>query len=126
MNTLTKHATAGLVALGLSGTGLAFAQTASESPSETAATTSISFEEALAIAREAQPGSVEEIERDREDGVTVFEVEIETADGEVEVMIDATTGEVLEIEAEDDEWGFWPGHGDGEKQHGRGQSQSTP
>lgn len=118
MNTLTKYATAGLVALGLSTTGLAVAQTTSESSGDTAVTTSISFEEALAIAREAQPGSVEEIERDREDGVTVFEVEIETAEGEVEVMIDATTGEVLSVETEDDDWGFWRDKGDGKKHHG--------
>ena len=105
MNTLTKITTAGLVALGMSGAGIAVAQTAADTNPET----TITINEALAIAQEAQAGTVEEIERDREAGVVVYEVEIATADGEVEVIIDAATGEVLSVEQEDDDWGFFGG-----------------
>ncbi|MEM8915450.1 MAG: PepSY domain-containing protein [Pseudomonadota bacterium] len=105
MNTLTKITTASLVALGIAGAGVAVAQTATET--DPAAT--ITMNEALAIAQEAQAGTVEEIERDREDGAVVYEVDIATADGDVEVIIDAATGEVLSVEQEDDNWGFFGG-----------------
>lgn len=111
MNTITKIATAGLVALGITGAGVAVAQTATDSNSEP----TITIEEALAIAQEAQAGTVEEIERDREDGVAVFEVEIATADGEYEVIIDAATGEVLAVDKDDDDWSLFGGKDRGGK-----------
>ena len=114
MNSLTKITIAGLVALGISGAGLAVAQTATES----SATATIGFDEVSAIALEAQPGTVMEIEREHEDGKHLFEVEIATDDGEVEVMIDAITGEVLSVEPEDDGWGFWRKDGGDEKTKG--------
>jgi uncharacterized membrane protein YkoI len=59
----------------------------------------ISPEEAVKIALTAATGDVEEIEIESEAGRLVYEVELSSA----EVMIDAQTGEVLEVEAEDDD-----------------------
>ena len=51
------------------------------------------------------PGQVRETELENEDGKMVYEIEIiAAADGkEMEVEIDAETGAVLEVEAEDDD-----------------------
>jgi uncharacterized membrane protein YkoI len=59
----------------------------------------ISPEEAVNIALTAATGDVEEIEIESEAGRLIYEVELSSA----EVMIDAQTGEVLEVEAEDDD-----------------------
>lgn len=59
----------------------------------------ISPEEAVNIALTAATGDVEAIELESEADRLVYEVELTSA----EVMIDAQTGEVLAIEAEDDD-----------------------
>ncbi|MGD1907308.1 MAG: PepSY domain-containing protein [Leptolyngbyaceae cyanobacterium] len=59
----------------------------------------ISPEEAVNIALTAATGDVEEVELESENGLLIYEVELSSA----EVMIDAQTGEVLEVEAEDDD-----------------------
>jgi uncharacterized membrane protein YkoI len=59
----------------------------------------ISPEEAVNIALTAATGDVDAIELESEAGRLVYEVELSSA----EVMIDAQTGEVLEVEAEDDD-----------------------
>ena len=64
----------------------------------------ITPEQAREVAQRAVPGTVLEVERERERGKVIYEVEIRQADGRVfEVVVDAATSAVLEIEAEDDE-----------------------
>ena len=59
--------------------------------------------QAVEIALAEVPGEVQETELEREDGMKVYEIEILTADGvEMEVEINADTGEILEIEADED------------------------
>ncbi|MBP3038653.1 PepSY domain-containing protein [Bacillaceae bacterium Marseille-Q3522] len=59
-------------------------------------------DEAISIAEQAVNGTVHEIEKDRDDGIIKYEIELKTDNGEAEVEVDATTGELLEIEEEDD------------------------
>ena len=58
----------------------------------------ISQADAIAIAEKAANGKVVEIELDEDDGLLKYEVEFRTDRGEAEVEIDATTGNVLEVE----------------------------
>lgn len=61
----------------------------------------LTISEAIAIATAKAPGKVEEAELDRDDGVTYYEIEIETANGEVEIEVHAYTGQILSVEYED-------------------------
>jgi hypothetical protein len=91
------HGTGGavLVAAGLLTGSLAFAQQPSGE---------ITADQARAAALAAEPGTVLEVEREREGGKVIYEVEIRRDDGQVvEVTVDASTGAVLETEVEDDE-----------------------
>ena len=77
--------------------GMVSAQSAAEA-------TGLSEEQAIEIALAEVGGELQEAELEREDGMSVFEIEILTADGtEVEVEINAETGEILEIDEEDDD-----------------------
>ena len=58
----------------------------------------ISQDDAIAIAEKAANGKVVEIELDEDDGLFKYEVELRTDRGEAEVEIDASTGNVLEVE----------------------------
>ena len=58
----------------------------------------ISQDDAIAIAEKAANGKVVEIELDEDDGLLKYEVELRTDRGEAEVEIDASTGNVLEVE----------------------------
>lgn len=63
----------------------------------------LTAEEAIAIALEAQPGTVDEVELEKEDGREVFEVEVVNAAGqEIEFYIDAQSGEILQQSIDDD------------------------
>ena len=74
------------------------------SAQSTAETTGITAMQAIEIALAEMPGEVEEVDRDRENGIAVFEVSIMTAENrEFEVTINAETGDILQIEAEDDD-----------------------
>jgi len=85
-------------------TGLLIAGTVSAQ--SVAATTGVTAQQAIEIALTAIPGEVTEVEREREDGMTVFEVEILTAEGaRYEIDINAETGEILKTELEDDDDG---------------------
>lgn len=65
--------------------------------------TGLTEDQIIAIALTEVPGEVSEVEREIEDGVDIYEVEIVSEDGtEFEVEINAITGEVLEIEEERD------------------------
>jgi uncharacterized membrane protein YkoI len=56
----------------------------------------IRIEEAIQIARSAVPNAViKEVELDREDGRLVWEVEFTN---DIEVKIDATTGDIIDID----------------------------
>ncbi len=90
---ITGGVLAGLVMAG----GLA----ATVSAQTVAAETGLTEEQVIAIALAEVPGEVQEVELEREDGMQLYEIEILTADGiEMEVEIAATTGDVLQIEAE--------------------------
>jgi uncharacterized membrane protein YkoI len=70
------------------------AQTAAEQ-------TGLTQEQVIEIALLEVPGDVQEIELERERGMMIYEIEILAADGlEMEVEINAQTGEVLEVEAD--------------------------
>ena len=63
---------------------------------------SVTIASAMDIALEQVPGTVIGAELEHEDDVTVWEVEVMGADNqEVEVLIDAQTGAVLEVEVDD-------------------------
>ena len=98
--TTAKILAATLIATGLTGTSLAVA--AQTGAGETPLQSDLSISQVSEIALGAQAGTIEEIELEREDGKAVFEVEIKTDTGEVEVMIDAATGDVLSMEQDDD------------------------
>ena len=61
----------------------------------------ISQADATAIAEKAVNGKVIEIEKDEDDGLIKYEVELNTDRGEAEVEIDASTGKVLDVEWDD-------------------------
>ena len=64
----------------------------------------ITQDEAINAALEKVPGTVEEVELEDEKGTIVYEIELVSTDGtEHEVEVDAQTGEVLKVEADDDE-----------------------
>lgn len=66
--------------------------------------TGLTEAQAIEIALAEVPGAVQELELEREDSVRVYEIEIlAAADQAMSVEIDAETGEILEIEADDDD-----------------------
>lgn len=66
--------------------------------------TGLTEDQIIAIALTEVPGEVIEVEREREDGQQVFEVEILGADGvEMEITLAADTGDILEVAADDDD-----------------------
>lgn len=82
----------------------------------------LTLERAAQLALQAQPGQLLAVEREYERGRAVFEVEIETAQGQVELMLDAHTAqfvahridenleaddEHLESDEDDDEFSDW-------------------
>ncbi|MGB7432787.1 MAG: PepSY domain-containing protein [Ahrensia sp.] len=76
--------------------GYASAQTASTSAPV------ITHEQAIEKALAQVDGEVQDVELERERGAQYYEVEIITADGaQMEVDVDAQTGDVLEIASED-------------------------
>ena len=96
----TKWIAGGALAGGLVAIG-AFGAVSAQSAAEA---TGLSEEQAIAIALAEIPGAVEEVELEREDGILVYEVEIETADGgETEVEINANSGEIIEVSVDNDD-----------------------
>ncbi len=77
-------------------TAPALAQTAPEAPA-------ISVEEAVAIALQAQAGTIGEAELDQFEGRTAYDIEVVNAAGEeIEFKVDAETGEILNQWTDDD------------------------
>ncbi|MFJ7974011.1 PepSY domain-containing protein [Psychrobacillus sp. NPDC096389] len=62
----------------------------------------ITEKEAIAIAKKQVDGKVTEIELDEDDNRFEYEIEIRTNKGEADITIDATTGEVLELDIDND------------------------
>ena len=76
--------------------GMVSAQSAAEA-------TGLTEEQIIEIALEEIPGEVLEVELETEDGMQVYEVELLDEDGtEFELILAADTGDILEIEEEDD------------------------
>lgn len=66
--------------------------------------TQLSLDDAIAIAIEAQPGTVEDAEREQFNGRVVAEIEVLTEAGEeVELLIDLANGAILSVVVDDDE-----------------------
>ncbi|WP_298812527.1 PepSY domain-containing protein [uncultured Roseibium sp.] len=100
MKSTAKIIAASLIAVGLTGTSLAIA--AQKNASDAPLHSDLSIAQVSEIALAAQPGTIEEISLENEDGKAVFEVEIKTEADEVEVLIDAASGEVLSVEKDKD------------------------
>jgi uncharacterized membrane protein YkoI len=60
--------------------------------------TIISREEAIDIALGQFSGTVDEVELDKDDGYVYYEIEIESAEGDAEIEVDAFTGEILMVD----------------------------
>lgn len=58
----------------------------------------IQEKDAIAIAEKASNGKVNEIELDEEDGLIVYEIEADSKKGEVEIEMNAKTGEIIKKE----------------------------
>lgn len=96
----TKWIAGGALASGILAVG-AFGAVSAQTVADA---TGLTEDQAIAIALAEFPGEVEEVELEREDGILIYEVEIETADGgETEVEIDANSGEIIEVSLEDDD-----------------------
>ena len=76
----------------------ALAQTASDTQAA-----SITVEEAIAIALEAQSGTIGEAELDQFEGRAAYDIEVVNAAGEeIEFKVDAETGEILNTWTDND------------------------
>lgn len=70
---------------------------------ETAALPTLSVEDAIAIALEAQTGTIAEAELDEFEGKPAYDIEVINSDGlEIEFKIDAETGAILNTWVDDD------------------------
>ncbi|QGH36541.1 hypothetical protein GI584_21900 [Gracilibacillus salitolerans] len=61
----------------------------------------ISTDEARSIALDKYSGTIKELELDEDDGRHIYEIEIRTDKGEVELEIDARTGEIHKLDYDD-------------------------
>ncbi|MBD7985721.1 PepSY domain-containing protein [Sporosarcina sp. Sa2YVA2] len=74
------------------------------SQAELAKQAKITEEAATKIALEKVPGTIDEVELEDEDGTIVYEFEIVSEDGtEQEVKVDANTGKIVKVEADDED-----------------------
>ena len=103
MNTIKNLMLATITGAILLGAGVSY------SANRAATGAAISAKQAVDIALAAVPGRVYELELEKEDGIMVWEVELLSAkdNKEYEVLIDATSGEVINMELEDDDWAFF-------------------
>ena len=78
-------------------------QLSAQSSSEPPLASPLTFDEAIAIALEAQPGTIAEVALDRANGRVVIDIEVVNANGdEVEFALDAKSGEILWTHIDDD------------------------
>ncbi len=97
MKTQTKNITLGLVI-----SAIAALSTGTLAASQKTVLGELSEEQVVSLALQVQPGTLHHIEREIEQGKAVFEVEVTTAEGEVELILDAQSGEVLARKIDDD------------------------
>ena len=77
-----------------------------QSQAELAIQAKITEEAATKTALEKVPGTVNEVELEDEDGTVVYEFEITSTDGtQQDVKVDAKTGKIVKVEADDEEDG---------------------
>jgi uncharacterized membrane protein YkoI len=104
MKTLSKVLTATLITTVIAGASLAIAskdKSNQEITSQLPVTSQFTIAQISELALKAQPGVIEEISLERENNKVVFEVEMQTANGDIEIVLDADTGAVLSIEEDD-------------------------
>lgn len=83
--------------IGIAGAGLGVASVVPAIAGESeAANVSLSEQEAARIALVAAPGEILDSELENDDGVMIYEFEIQQGDGIREVEVDANTGAILE------------------------------
>ncbi|MDH5160722.1 PepSY domain-containing protein [Heyndrickxia oleronia] len=63
--------------------------------------TAITTEQAISIAKKEIDGTVTKVEKDEDDGMIKYEIELQSNQGEVDIDIDANTGKIIEIDYED-------------------------
>ena len=103
MNTIKEIMLGTVTGLVLLGAGAAYAG------KNEAIVPAITAQQAMEIAQSSEPGHVHELELEREDRVLAWEVELVSSNDGMgyEFLIDATTGEVIEMETEaDGDWIF--------------------
>lgn len=100
--------TAGLAALALAACGSSGPGTEYDPPTTEFATRlgietppPVSQEEAIAIAEEAAGGSATGVDQETEGGELLYEVQVRTPNGDMEVEVRASNGAVAEIEPAD-------------------------
>lgn len=104
MKTLSKVLSATLITTVIAGASLAIASkdmNSENSASVLPVTSQFTIAQISALALKAQPGVIEEISLERENNKVVFEVEMQTTNGDIEIVLDADTGAVLSIEEDD-------------------------
>lgn len=74
---------------------------AEKANSKTVNKNEISQEEAIRLAEKAVNGKVHSIEKEYDDGRIKYEFELQSDKGEVDVELDALTGDILEMDYED-------------------------
>ncbi|WP_211654579.1 PepSY domain-containing protein [Planococcus alpniumensis] len=77
--------------------------TAESSAEEQSVKQFIGEQQAIEAAQSAAPGQVEDIERENEDGWVLYEVELKDGKAEYDVIIDASDGAVVSVEADDED-----------------------
>ncbi|WP_136439506.1 PepSY domain-containing protein [Pacificoceanicola onchidii] len=105
MDMIKIGALSGLIAVGGIAT-MVSAQSAAEQ-------TGLTEEQIIEIALAEVPGSVTEVELEERRGTTYYEVEVTAEDGsEMELKIAADSGEILKVEADDEDCGKGRHHDD--------------
>lgn len=105
MKKLKKHAIPSIAVLmiGTATTGMTVSAD-SDDRYEELQEVNITVEESKEIALERIPGTIDEVELENEDGYLFYEVEVDAAGGdEYEILIDAQTGEVIDVEGDDED-----------------------